>query len=120
MLAYIAAFIAFAWVLVHAFVGGREIGRPLRQNESLDELTSAVAWLCWHFTTILIIALAYLPAAGAYTQDTGLVAAGTLVAAAMAIFGIWATLFTKQSYKNMPQGWLFVPIAFLGFLALVT
>jgi len=115
---YGAAAISFAWFWVHLIIGGRDVGRPLRDGSEMNSTVRAIAWYCWHLTSILIIALALMLAAGAYYENSGLIWAGFLIALAMSALGIWTARFLKQSYKDMPQGWLFVPIAVLSGIAL--
>ena len=114
-----AAAISLLWFFVHFILGGREVARPLRAGGDLPKLVRALSWLCWHFTSLLILALAVIFAASTQTGGDALLWTGTLLAAAMTAIGIYAARLFDQPFTIMPQGWLFLPIALLGAGALI-
>ena len=119
-LALAAAALSFAWFLVHLFLGGREVARPLRDSPEPAAQVRAVAWMCWHFSSLLILALALLFLASTRTEGSVLLWVATLLAAGMTLIGIHAARVFAQPVTAMPQGWLFAPIALLGAAALAT
>lgn len=44
--------------VVHTFVGGRVVARPLLADRSLPKAAKWLAYYCWHITTVLLAALA--------------------------------------------------------------
>jgi hypothetical protein len=117
-MALAAGLLASVWFLVHLFVGGREVARPLRENRTLPEMARAVAWLCWHWVSGSLLAMAALLLAGAVLDRPDLVIAGGLLAAAFAVVGIALPPVMGWSYRMAPQGWLFVPVVALAALSL--
>lgn len=101
--------------LIHVFAGGRHIARPLLGARDLHDVPKYTQYYCWHLVTIVLAAmsLAFLYAAfSAGARDVAMVMG--VIAAAFAVFGLLIVPITKQSYRQMPQGWLFLPVALLG------
>ena len=120
MLAYIlAAATSGIWLLVHLFLGGRDVAVPLRASASLAPEVRDTAYLCWHLTSIAIGALGVAFALAALTGTAAYAILGTGMAAAFAVLGIAMVPAIGQSFRVMPQGWLFVPVAALGVWGLL-
>ena len=113
-----AALLALAWFLVHLLVGGRNVGRPLREDRSLPEQARAIAWICWHFVSATLLAMALVIGWGALAGDDGLLIAGAVLAGGFAAVGIALPPLMGWSYRLVPLGWLFVPVAVLSALAI--
>ncbi len=108
---------AFLWFVVHLFIGGREVARPLRAAD-LPDLVRDTQYLCWHFTTVAIVGMSAMFGLAAVTGETAYAVAGTLLAAGFAVTGIGLIAAIGQSHARFPQGWLFVPVAAFGLVGL--
>ncbi|KIC19127.1 MULTISPECIES: hypothetical protein [unclassified Leisingera] len=108
-----AALLAALWMIVHAFVGGRECARPLAQDRQLPDVVRETTLLCWHLVTGCLALMALFLFLGARGYD-GLALAGTAMAAMMAMVGLLLPPLRRAGYGLLPQGWLFVPVAALG------
>ncbi|KPP85830.1 MAG: hypothetical protein HLUCCA08_18025 [Rhodobacteraceae bacterium HLUCCA08] len=105
------------WLLVHVFLGGRDIVRPALAS-GLSPVVRDTLYICWHFTTASIAMMAALFIwAGMSLNVTGATIASVL-AAAFSLVGIVLVLRQGGRYRDLPQGWLFVPVALLGGIGL--
>ena len=111
-----AATLSFVWCAVHLFVGGRQVARPLRDHADLDHTVMATMWMCWHMVTASLFLMGTFFVMGLVVDRTYM-GAGTLLAAAIAVAGLMAPFALKTTFKVLPQGWLFVPVAALGAYA---
>lgn len=111
---FAAAGLSALWAGVHLVLGGRQVAGPLRatSDAALDPMARDTAWLCWHFVTGALILMALLFLGAALGGATGLSA--TALAATFALAGLILPPLMGQSYRVLPQGWLFVPVAALG------
>lgn len=115
---WVAAALSFLWFGIHLILGGREVAAPLRKTPDLPDLVKAVAWMCWHFVSVALALLAVFFAAAAMFDLPGLIWAGLALSVGFSIVGIGAAPLFGVSYSQMPQGFLFVPIAVLAVVAL--
>ncbi|KIT16496.1 hypothetical protein [Jannaschia aquimarina] len=113
-----AGLLTLLWAIVHLFLGGREVARPLREAIDLPELVRATAWMCWHMVTATLFLVAALFLVGGWADRPDLVVAATLLSAGIAVAGILAAPALGVSYRTLPQGWLFVPVSGLGLWAM--
>ena len=117
-----AAVLSFLCDGVHFFTGGKYIARPLLSTKELHRVVIYTQYYCWHLVTLKIFAMgaAFLYSAVYYTSDTralSLFAVG--LALGFAVLGIVMVPMVQQSYKDMPQGWMFVPVVILGILGVM-
>lgn len=106
------------WCLVHVFAGGRDVVRPALAPSDLPSIVRDTLYICWHFTTASIALIAFLFVwAGVSLNETS-ASIATALAAAFSIVGIALVLRQGGRYRDLPQGWLFVPVAILGGLGL--
>lgn len=101
--------------LVHTFLGGVKIARPLLESKELGAVAKYTNYYCWHLVTIALAIMAVgflLPGLGYLHQDSALIA--LLLAGGFALWGVILVPFKSLSYKLLPQGWFFVPVAALG------
>lgn len=103
----------------HVFAGGREIARPLREAGTVPAVQRAVALMCWHFTSVAIVAIAAGFAWTALTQEALAAGAATLASAAFAVVGLVMARRLSVPLSAAPQGLVFLPGAVLGALALL-
>ena len=115
---WIASGVSALWFGVHLVLGGREVAQPLLVS-TLDPLPRDVLYMCWHFVSAGIGAMALFFGLAAWLGDTPYAVAGTVLAAAFTIIGVLIATTQGQSHAKMPQGWLFLPIAALGLWGLL-
>jgi len=110
-----AAVLSAAVCLIHTFAGGRAIAAPLLRSADLKPVPKYVSYYCWHIVTIVLGMIAVMFALAGFrpaSLDLGWVA--TALVAAFCLLGLVVPPMKKQKYKEMPQGWLFLPIVILG------
>lgn len=112
-----AAFVSFVWFLVHLFVGGKQVARPLLTSD-LEPIVLQTLYLCWHLTSVTIAIMAILFGMAAWLAAPTYGVAGLILAAGFALVGIGVVPLRGWSYKIVPQGWLFVPVVALAALGL--
>ena len=111
----LAAGLSALTVLIHTFLGGRKIADPLLKATDLAPVPKYVSYFCWHLVTIVLAVIAAMFAIAAiYPDSWELGWAATFLAASFCLLGIVLPPLKKQSYKAMPQGWFFLPIAIFG------
>lgn len=110
----VAAALSVAVCLIHTFAGGRTIAVPLLKAD-LHPVPKYVTYYCWHIVTIVLAAIAVMYAfAGMRADSLDLGWVATVLVAAFCLLGLAVPPLKKQKYSQMPQGWLFLPIAILG------
>ena len=116
----VAGVIAAVWFLVHFFMGGREVAKPLLDSETMEPVPKFVLYYCWHLVSLAILQLSgVFLYAGLVAGPGELAILGTVIAAGFSLLGIAIPPVAKVSYLQMPQGWLFVPIVLLGVMGLI-
>ena len=105
---------------LHVFAGGKAIARPLLEATELPDAVRYVQYFCWHIAT-LALAFQALLFGLAMVSDAPVIYAtiATAFAASIGLLGIAMPLLLKVSYRVVPQGWLFVPVAGLGVAGLI-
>lgn len=117
-----AAVLSFTWTAVHIILGGKQIARPLLDSKELHPTAKYVQYYCWHLVSLKIFALgaAFLYSALYPTEHTQALSVFAIaLATGFAVLGIALVPLVRQTYKDMPQGWLFVPVAVLGILGVL-
>lgn len=108
-----SALLSFIWFLVHVFVGGRQVARPLLDCD-LDPMVLQTQYLCWHLTSVTIAIMALFFAMAVWLDTAAYGVAGLILAAGFVLVGIGMVPLRGWSYKIVPQGWLFVPVVALA------
>jgi len=116
MFSIAAALLSALWLLVHFFLGGREVADIIRDNDTLPPQVAAATWMCWHMVTATLAAMSAFFALGIWTPPFTI--AGIVLAMGFAIVGIATAPLLRISYLKLPQGWLFLPVVLLGWLSL--
>ena len=115
----VAAGLSVLNALAHTFLGGREVARPLVASEGLKPLVKWVAYYCWHDVTLVLWSMA---AAFGWlalgNREVGLTVFLLVLTAGFMLWGLALPLMAKQTYKAMPQGFLFVPVFVFALLGL--
>ena len=113
-----AVVLSATWALTHLVLGGRQVARPLRDDRTLDPTVRATVWMCWHMVTVTLFTIPLFFALGALGR-AGFTASGTVLAGAIAAAGVFAPLALGTTFRVLPQGLLFVPVAALGAFGLM-
>ncbi len=114
-----AGALAALWIVVHTFVGGRQIARPLLAATELASVVRHTQYLCWHLTTLSIAFIAAFFAAAVVTGVAAYATAATVLALGFFVVGIGIVIALGEAHARLPQGWLFLPVAALGLAGLV-
>lgn len=108
---FVAALLSIINLLLHFFAGGKDIARPLLEANCIPDEVKYVQYFCWHITTLSLLFLAASFGYSAlYPDSLAIVIATTALSGGIAILGISMPLRVGLSYKQMPQGWLFLPV----------
>lgn len=108
------------WLLIHLFVGGREIARPLLQAARIKPIVRNTQYLCWHFTTVAIACMAGFYAQAVLSGEEAFAIAGTALAIGFFLIGVGLVTAMRANHLTLPQGWLFLPVALLGLAAIAS
>lgn len=114
-----AGAIAALWLAFHLFVGGKEVVRPLRDAPGLDPVVKDTLYLGWHYVTVAVALLAVLFLFASLTSRHDFAMAGALLAWSLTLVGIVMAPAIGAKFRDLPQGWLFLPVAALGTAGLV-
>jgi uncharacterized membrane-anchored protein len=77
----------------------------------------APAWMVWHMVTGLLLFLALLFAWAAVKGARDAIIVAAAISVVLAIAGLAATPLTGAGFLALPQGFLFIPGALLGWIA---
>lgn len=111
--------LAAIWLVLHLFTGGPQIARPLMNAMTLEPVARHTMYLCWHFTSAAIACMSVFFGWAAIEGDMSFAIAGTALASGFCVVGIGLVLLMKEKHAELPQGWLFLPVAALGFMGLL-
>ena len=104
------------WLVVHLMIGGRQIARPLLKASELRSTVKHTQYLCWHFTTVAIAGMALFFCLAAITGVTAYATSATVLAAGFFFLGVVLIISLGENHAQLPQGWLFLPVATLGLM----
>jgi hypothetical protein len=106
--------------LIHLFVGGRFIARPLLDADDLRRLPKVTAYYAWHLVTVMLLAMScgFFLAAAVPGQRI-LVIVLAIIAGGASILNFGMMLYFKQKPTRLIQWVFFVPITILAVLALM-
>ena len=105
---------------LHFFAGGKSIARPLLDATGLAEDVRYIQYFCWHIATLTLAVQAMLFAVAAILpSQANLAIVATAMAASVGVLGLAIPIICKLRYREMPQGWLFVPVTILGVIGLL-
>ncbi|MEO1688429.1 MAG: hypothetical protein AAFU61_11040 [Pseudomonadota bacterium] len=113
-----AAGLSALWTGVHVIAGGRDVAAPLLRAP-LSEAQKFTAYFAWHMASLSLAALAAGFLWAALRPEAAEVgAAATVLSAGYALLGLGMGRLPAGRFRDLPQGWLFVPVAALGALGL--
>jgi hypothetical protein len=114
-----AAVVSLITFLVHTFVGGYQVAKPLLNAPNLQEQVKLTTYYCWHITTILLLVMTGAYAYVALLQfDIPLTVTVTSIAAGCALLSIGLITVLKLEPLDYPQWIFFIPITLLAVLGL--
>jgi len=116
-----AALVSGLTFVVHTFIGGKYVARPLLADTSLPIESKWLNYYCWHNTTI-IIALnsgAYVWLAATPGQ-TPVILLLSVITATFSLLSIWTARKAGVSPLRLPSTSLFAVTSALGWAALLT
>lgn len=115
-----AAIASAATLLIHFFIGGREIAAHLLKDDLLHPVVRMTSYFCWHLVTIMLAAMTVLlalPATGA--SPVILAQIGTAIAAASLLLNIGINLRFRLNWVHHIQWVLFGAVTGLAVPGLV-
>ncbi len=102
-------------MLIHIFLGGREIVRPLLAAEGLAKVPKFTMYYCWHLVTIAILALAAgFVYAGAFGGGTDIVVAAISGAVLFCGWSLIMIVGFGLRVLHFPQWIMFATVVVFG------
>ena len=111
-----AAALSLAWFLLHSFVGDAEVASPLAASD-LDLAVKAPAWMVWNMVTGHLLLMSGLFAFATLRDNPDIMLSASLMALVFSVAGIVSAPLIGAGFGLLPQGFLFVPVVFAGWLA---
>ncbi len=106
--------------VVHTFVGGKVVAKPLLADRSLPKASKWLNYYCWHITTVMIafiaIAFAWLAVTPGQTPMIILLSALT---ASVSILSVFVALKGGINPLRFPSTSLFASVSAFGWAALL-
>jgi len=114
-----AGFLCLLAVAIHVAIGGREIARPLLDDENMPRVARRTAYFCWHLVTVLLVGMtaAFVWAAMDPTAWEA-AALATVIAIAATALSLTLAIAGEGPASELPQWGLFLMIAGLGWFGL--
>jgi len=101
--------------VVHTFVGGVYVARPLLEDQALPRASKWLNYYCWHVTTILILGMASAFAyCAVHPEHLDLVVFMSALAAALSILSAAVAVKGRIHPLRFPSTSLFALSAVLG------
>jgi hypothetical protein len=116
---WLAGGLSAIWLVFHVIQGGKEVVRPLQATSTIDPVVRDTLYLCWHFITASLFIMAASFFLAIALARPGIAMIGTALAWGYTLTGIVQVIAIRARYRDLPQGWLFLPIAALGTIALM-
>lgn len=111
---------SFAITLLHIFGGGPTVAAPMLAAKELDAVVKYLNYYCWHLVSISLTLMAAAFAWSGLVDDAWEAAVlGTVTATAYFVWGLALVIIKRQRFRDMPQGWLFLPVAVLGLFGII-
>lgn len=110
-----AALASAATLLIHFFLGGREIARPLLDASDIDPIAKPTNYYCWHLVTLTLAVMAAGFIWGGF--DAGAKDVPAIMLALAITFAVWNValiVWHGRSPLLMPQWVMFATISALG------
>ena len=116
-----ATFMSVITFIVHTFVGGPVVAKPLLENDSLPIASKWLNYYCWHITTIFTFTMGWGYAYVALHPDRPeLVVFMTVLTGAFAILSIAVASKGNINPFRFPSTSLFSAVSLLGLAGLLS
>ena len=110
-----AAALAALTTLVHFFVGGRQVAKPLLETGELNSLVKFTHYFCWHIVTIALAAMALgLAYAGLNPGGRDVAILMVVLAATIAVWNFAMNARHRLKASRHPQFVFFIAIVALA------
>ncbi len=119
MFLWCAAVMSLITFVVHTFIGGRFVARPLLADETLPKASKWLNYYCWHITTVMILFVA-AGFAGLALWESSLreIAFLSSLTLSLSILSAWVAMKGGIHPLRFPSTSLFGVTSILGWLAL--
>ncbi len=118
---FAAAIASLLTFLLHLFVGGRGVAKPLLNASGIEEVTKLTTYYCWHIVTVVLLIMTCAFAYVALLQfDLPLTIVMTSMAGSCTLLSIGLILVRKLKPLDYPQWIFFLPMTVLGVLGLLS
>ncbi|ACT60159.1 hypothetical protein [Hirschia baltica] len=110
-----ASIAAFGVLILHVFVGGKLVAKPLLKGDAAEAQVRYTQYFCWHVVTIWLAVLAVglgYAACHMNSDDIAILLSGGAILSAL--WGLILPPAVKQKYSQMPQGVMYVLIGAPG------
>lgn len=115
-----AAAVSATTFVVHTFVGGPRVARPLLADRGLPPASKWLNYYCWHVTTVLTFSMGWGYAYVALRPDRPeLAVVLTAVAAALSVLSAAVARKARIHPLRFPSTSLFAATAVLGLVGLL-
>ena len=116
-----AAFMSMITFMVHTFIGGPRVAKPLLENDSLPIASKWLNYYCWHITTIFTFIMGWGYAYVAlYPERPELAVFLSVLTAALAVLSMAVARKGNINPFRFPSTSLFSAVSLLGFAGLLT
>jgi hypothetical protein len=106
--------------LVHTFLGGKFVARPLLASQELPRVSLYTNYYCWHIVTIVLFSMSGMYFfADRYPESIELAWLATFFAALFVFWNGLMVITHKLRFKRFPQWALISPTAALGIVGLL-
>ena len=107
--------LAFLICLIHVFLGGAQIARPLLAAPNLNAVAKYTSYYCWHVVTAeLALIGVFFAIAGLKPEMMALAWAAGALSASFVLLGVIGNPLMKLKFSNHPQWSFFVPLVALS------
>ena len=117
---YSAVFISVITFIVHTFIGGPRVVKPLLENRDLPKASKWLNYYTWHITTIFTFlmggAYAYV---ALYPQRSELVIFLTILTGSFSLLSVFVALKGDINPFRFPSTSLFAIVCLLGLASLL-
>lgn len=119
LILWTAVVISFITFLVHTFVGGPIVAKPLLENKSIPIASKWLNYYCWHITTIYTFLMGGAYAYVALNPDKPeLVVFLSILNTSFALLSAFIAIKGKINPFRFPSTSLFATVSVLGIVSL--
>lgn len=119
----VAGMLSLAVCLIHLFLGGKEIARPLLDTTALKPIPKYTNYYCWHLVSLTIAGMGVMFLVAAWWPSAVELAwAGMIMSALFSLWNIGLYFGVRRqlrAWHDMPQWLLFAPIAVVAYIGIM-